>query len=109
MKFSLGTAKDITDLVKQLAVGLTKLTFEENIECFKVEDLVIKAGKIAIIENKLTFPPKQYIITSQEGIGQVTKFKKTTSSEPDYIWNNEYVYLKNNGSATVTITVLFMR
>ena len=100
MKFSLETARDLQDLIRQLSLGLSKLNIEENMESFKVEGLEIDAGDTATIQNKLTFIPKQYILTSQEGNGLVTKSST---------WDINNLYLKNNGSSTVTLTVIFMR
>lgn len=100
MKFNLTSAKTVVDLVKQLKLGLRKLSLEDNVEGFTVRDVKIKGGGTVTIQNKLTFVPKQYIITSQIGNGLVTK----TSS-----WNENRLFLKNNGSSEVTITVFFMR
>ena len=103
MKFNLTTAKTVVDLVKQLKLGLRKLSLEDNVEGFTVKDVKIGHGAgsdTVTIQNKLTFVPKQYIITSQIGNGLVTK----TGS-----WNEDRLFLKNNGSSEVTITVFFMR
>lgn len=107
MKFNLTSAKDLVDLAKKLTVGLSKLTIEDNMEVFKVKDLNIlpyssanPEQNVVTIGNKLTFTPSQYIITSQIGDGLVTK----TGS-----WNNNSLFLKNNGTNAVTITVIFMR
>ena len=101
MKFSLENARDLQDLIRQLSLGLHKLSLDDNLEAFKVEDLQISAGTEASVRNKLTFIPKQYIITSQEGNGVVTKGATT--------WDNTNLYLHNYGSVAVTITVIFMR
>ena len=100
MKFNLTSAKNLVDLAKKLTVGLTKLTIEDNMESFKVEDLDIVSGTEVTIGNKLTFVPKQYIITSQVGNGLVTKTNT---------WDIDSLYLTNNGSSDVTITVIFIR
>lgn len=107
MKFNLTSARDLVDLAKKLTVGLSNLTFDDNMETYKVENLKIlpyDASKpnqnVVTIGNKLTFVPTQYIITSQEGNGLVTK----TGT-----WSNKFLHLINNGSSEVTITVIFMR
>ena len=100
MKFNLTSAKTVIDLVKQLKLGLRKLSLEDNVEGFTERDVKIASGATVTIQNKLTFVPKQYIITSQVGNGLVTK----TDS-----WNENRLFLKNNGSSEVTITVFFMR
>lgn len=100
MKFNLTSARDLVDLAKKLTVGLSNLTFDDNMETYKVENLQITAGSTVTIGNKLTFVPSQYIITSQEGNALITK----TGT-----WTNKFLYLINNGSNDVTITVIFMR
>ena len=113
MKFSLENSRDLQDLIRKLSLGLTKLSIEDNIESFKVEDLTIASGATITIRNQLTFVPKQYIITSQEGNGLITKDKGLTDpSDPatnTIEWDVNNLYLKNNGSNTVTLTVIFMR
>lgn len=106
MKFGFSSSTGLTDLVKKLMHGLGKLTFEDNMESFKVQDLEITSGRTASISNKLTFVPSKYIIVSQEGHGIVTKDKNPDTGRE---WDNKSVFLKNNGPDTVTITVIFMR
>lgn len=106
MKFNFSISKGLDDLIKKLMHGLGKLTFEDNMESFKVVDLEIPAGQVITISNKLTFVPSKYIIVSQEGNGLVTK---DVSPDTGKGWDNKFVFLKNNGSFTVKITVIFMR
>lgn len=109
MKFNLTSAKDLKDLAKKLMAGLSKLSIDDNIDGFLVKDLEIPAGEIATIQNKLTFIPTQYIITNQEGNALVTRLSTNTSATSDMVWNDKYLYLKNNGSTDVKISVFFMR
>ncbi len=106
MKFGFSSSTGLTDLVKKLMHGLGKLTFEDNMESFKAQDIEITSGKTVSISNKLTFIPSKYIIVSQEGHGIVTK---TVSPDTGRGWDNKSVFLKNNGPDKVTITVIFMR
>tara|TARA_Y100001938_G_C8064088_1_gene419088 strand:- start:502 stop:807 length:306 start_codon:yes stop_codon:yes gene_type:complete len=101
MKFSLETSLDIKELIRELSHGLYKLSLEENMEAFKVEDLKIGANSEVQVKNKLKFTPKQYIITSQQGGGLITKSDKD--------WKTGYLSLTNSGSTEATITVIFMR
>tara|TARA_Y100000004_G_scaffold31445_1_gene32905 strand:+ start:858 stop:1202 length:345 start_codon:yes stop_codon:yes gene_type:complete len=114
MKFDFSTVKDIKEFVEKLTTGLSKLTFEDNMEAFTVQDVEIRSGKTASIRNLLQFVPSKYIIVSQEGNGVVTKAGlKETNSTGTFSrfkeWNLDYVYLKNNGPQTVKITIVFMR
>jgi len=107
MKFSLGSIKDIEELVKKLTHGLTKLTLADNMETFETT-FSVAGGKTVTIRNKLTSTPTKYIILSQEGHGMLTKTSLQDGKET-ITWNIENVYLKNNGNETVKATVLFMR
>jgi hypothetical protein len=104
MKFNLSISQDLKDLITKLNMGLGKITFEDNTESFKVQDIEITSGNIVTIRNKLTFIPSKYIIVSQEGHGMVTKSKLNGED-----WNINNLYLINHGPDAVTITVIFMR
>ena len=107
MKFNLGSAKDLQELIKKLTHGLTKLTFVDNMETFE-STFTVAAGRTVTIRNKLTSVPTKYIILSQEGNGLLTKTVFKDGKET-INWNSENVYIKNNGQETVKATVLFMR
>tara|TARA_B100000902_G_C27319139_1_gene923181 strand:+ start:666 stop:989 length:324 start_codon:yes stop_codon:yes gene_type:complete len=107
MKFSLGSIKDIEELVKKLTHGLTKLTLADNMETFETT-FSVAGGKTITIRNKLTSTPTRYIIVAQEGNGLLTKTTLQDGKETIQ-WNNENVYIKNNGKETVKATVVFMR
>ena len=101
MKFSIDGARDIFALIRGLKVGLQRLSFEDNFESFEVQDIEIASGSEVSIGNKLTYVPSKYIITSQTGNGLITK--------GDTSWTQSFLYLKNNGTNNVTISVTFMR
>jgi hypothetical protein len=107
MKFNLGSIKDVEELVKKLTHGLTKLTLADNMETFETT-FSVAAGKTVTIRNKLTSTPTRYIIVAQEGNGLLTKTTLQDGKETIQ-WNNENVYIKNNGNETVKATVVFMR
>lgn len=100
-KFNIERLRDVGRLVKELAIGIVDLNFADNFVSFEKE-LVISATSEARIRNELQSIPKKYIITSQMGNGLVTK-SSTTS------WDSDYLYLYNNGSNEVTITVVFIK
>ena len=100
MKFALNRIQDIGKLSRELMNGLSKLTFRDNFEGKEVT-LVIPATSEAVIPNTLKFIPKGYIITSQVGNGLVTR----SSTE----WTQNNIYLYNNGSVEVTLTIQFLK
>ena len=100
MKFNLERIKDIVNLTRQLSVGLRDLSFTDNFSSFK-ETIVIPATSEYRIRNSLNLAPTEYIITSQEGNGLITK--GTTE------WTDNFLYLYNNGAVPVTITVIFFK
>jgi len=101
MRFTLEGARDIVDLIRQLSSGLYKLSFKDNFESFTVENVQIPSNTEISIQNKLTFVPKQYIITAQIGNSLVTKGDKE--------WTKNSLYFKNNGIDDVTLNILFLR
>ena len=100
MKFNIERIKDIVNLSRQLAVGLRDLTFGDNFKSFETT-LVISATSEIRVRNTLNLMPTKYIIVSQSGDGLITK----GSTE----WTSDYLYLYNNGSVDVTITVIFFK
>ena len=108
MKFNLSFAKDIGDLASRLMQGLTKLNFDDNFSSFKEQGVIIKNGEFVTIQNKLTFVPESYIIVNQKGHGVVTKDTPIIEGITRE-WDNDVVYLKNNGPSDVEISVIFMR
>ena len=102
-----GIDLDIEELVKKLTHGLTKLTLADNMETFETT-FSVAGGKTVTIRNKLTSTPTRYIIVAQEGNGLLTKTALQDGKETIQ-WNNENVYIKNNGKETVKATVVFMR
>lgn len=100
MKFNIERIREIADLVKEMAIGLVDLQFIHNFRGFEKE-VTIPATSEAKIRNELDFIPARYIIMDQTGNGLVTR-----GSTP---WDGNYLYLYNNGSVSVTITVQFLR
>lgn len=100
MKFDIEKIREVARLVKELAVGLGDLNFADNFRSFE-KDVTIPATSEARIVNELSFIPTKYIITSQTGDGLVTK--------GDTAWTDDLLYLKNNGSVSVTLTVVFLK
>lgn len=92
--------KEIVNLTRQLAVGLRDLSFTDNFTSFKTT-VDIPATSELRIRNSLNIVPTEYIIVSQTANGLVTKGTTT--------WDNNFLYLYNNGSVTVTITVIFFK
>jgi hypothetical protein len=88
------------NLTRLLAVGLRDLSFTDNYVSFE-ETIVIPATSEFRVRNSLNVEPSRYIIVSQEGNGLITK--STTE------WTDDFLYLYNNGSVTVTITVIFFK
>jgi len=100
MKFNLERLEDIINLTRQLAVGLRDLTFGDNFRSFE-ETLTISGTSEIRLRNQLKSIPSKYIIVSQTGNGLITK--GTTA------WNTDHLYIYNNGSVDVTITVIFFK
>lgn len=86
--------------LKDLFVGLTNITFEQNFQSFTA-DVKLKSGEEGRIANQLKVAPSKMIIVRLKGNGLI--------SEGSTGWNNTEVSVLNNGPDTVTATILFMR
>lgn len=99
MKFRIEQLRDIKSLVKELANGLMNLTFAQNFNSFE-QVVEITATTELSVRNQLTKVPERYIVVSQTGNGLITK----GSTE----WTKDYITFYNNGSVTVTATILIL-
>lgn len=90
---------------RDLSVGLLKLTFLENFDSFKVENITIPPGQEVAIPNQFKTRgngdvPTSRIIVRQKGNGVVTDGQQ---------WNTNLVYLFNNGAVDVIVSVIFFK
>jgi len=99
MKFNIENLKDISRLVKELAVGLRNLTFTDNFTNFVISDTIASSGTI-IVRNKLNTTDIRYIITSNNGDGTINKSST---------WTKDYISFKNNGSVEADIEIIVFR
>ena len=93
-------SKDLMNALRDLAVGLKRLTFSENFESFEAA-LIIPAGVEIEVRNQLgeTIPSRRMIVRgdSHSVVDGSTK------------WTKDFLYLKNTGSTTANVTVLFLK
>ena len=92
--------KTVKELSKELSTRLRALTFDDNFKSFEKE-ITIPATTEVSIRNELTTIPNYVINVGQTGNGLVTK--------GDTAWNINYLTIKNNGAASVTVKLLFLR
>ena len=100
MKFSLENLGGLKQLIRELSAGLDKLTLEDNFEGFDTT-VTISSGSESKIRNELKFIPTRYIITMQEGNGNLTKSST--------VWTKDFLYMYNHGPDSVTATIRFLR
>ena len=94
---------DLTKTLRDLAVGLTKLSFLDNFESFSVE-VTIATGVEIEIRNQLRsqlIPTQRIIVRGKSGTEDIV--------DGDTEWTNQFVYLKNTGASSATVTVMFLR
>jgi hypothetical protein len=87
-------------LTRQLAIGLRDLSLGDNFKGFE-ETITISATSEAKIRNQLNFIPTKFIITDIDGNAVISRGSTA--------WDENYVYLYNNGASSVTITVQFLK
>jgi hypothetical protein len=94
-------------LVRELSIGLGKLTFDDNFEGFEWTGDIEAGEEVQIINfgynsSGIRFIPAQMIVISIEGPPTIVK----GSTE----WTNEYLYVKNIASeSTATATIRFLK
>ena len=87
--------------LRDLDVGLRRLSFDDNFESFKAESLEIAAGAEARIVNQFNLIPSGFLVLRQSGGGLIT--------DGPTAWSTDFVYLTNTGGTTATITAVFLR
>ena len=89
-------------MIRELGVGLTRLSFDDNFESFEV-DVTIEATSELEIRNQLrdAIPSKRVVIAGGTGAGDIV--------DGDTEWTTNFVYLKNTSASPVTATVLFFK
>lgn len=101
MKFSIDNIRKLPNLIRELSVGLNKLTLLDNFEGFKIT-LTIPPATVGSIRNQLKFIPTERIILRQD--------KEATISDSSTEWSTDFVYLENHHPTnTVKLTVFFTR
>ena len=98
-KFRIEGLKEIGRIVKELAVGLRDLTFNDNFTGFEI-DVTIGIGSTVIVRNQLDSIPKRYIVLSSDSDGVVSKGST---------WDSNYISFKNNGSNEATVKIVVMK
>lgn len=101
MKVRIETIQQLQNLTRELGVILRNLDLVNNFAGSKIEEVVLPASSETIIRNTMTFIPSHYIIVKQTGNGLITK--------GDTPWTTESLYLKNNGSTEVTISIKWLK
>jgi len=94
-------SRDLVSNLRELSLGLERLTFKENFISFEVTELSLPAGTEVAIENPLTVIPTKRLITRQSGGGAIT------DGVTD--WALDFVYLRNEGGTDATISAVFLR
>lgn len=106
MKFSLSQLADLRQILKELSTGLNRLDFSENFVSFTWTG-TIAAGATAQIRNKLDSVPTRMYVDLQTGNGLLTK--GISYGGASVLWDANYVYVLNNGAASVTATITFFK
>lgn len=92
--------KSYSDNMVQLTTALTSLTLGNNFSGQIIEDIEIPATTTIKIAHSLKQTPKYRIILKDTKSGQITD---------EAIWNDKYIYLRNNSANATIISILLMR
>ena len=95
-------SSDLSFSLRELRSGLDKLNFKDNMQSFEAT-VTIGAGLEAAISNKMPNNeiPLHRIITRIKGNASIV--------DGDTTWSHNFVYLKNTGASSATLTVIFFR
>ena len=97
---------DLWSWLRELSIGLLKITFKQNFQSFTVENLAIPAGVEVSITNqfKTSYPgniPSGRIIIRQQGDANII--------DGLTVWNDSHVYLRNPSANDAVVSVLFFK
>lgn len=94
-------AVDLVTSLRELTNGLRRLSFADNFDSFQ-DTVTIASGAEARIRNQLDSIPTGYLkIKSNPGGVNVV--------DGDTEWTNDFVYLKNSGATSATVTAVFLK
>jgi hypothetical protein len=102
MKFALETIRDIKRFAEELAIGLTRLSFNDNFQTFTAEVTVPISATNFEIRHGLPRIPQGYIIIKQTGAGQITASTGTP-------WNSSYIYVDSTGTSPIQIKIIIFQ
>lgn len=87
--------------LRDLDIGLKRLDFQNNFKSFEAQ-ITIGAGAEVAIQNQMSpIVPSKRIIARQSAGNNVI-------SDGNTKWDQSFVYLKNEGASSVTLTVIFL-
>ena len=89
----------LANTLADITTALTSLSFRDNFKSFTAQ-VTINAGQELQIQHNLGVIPTGRLILKSTGY-QVR--------DGDAAWTSDYIYLKNEGSAAVSLTVVILR
>ena len=97
---------DLWSWLKDLSIGLLKINFKENFQCFTVTNLKMPAGIEVAIPNgfRRAYPgniPSGRIITRQQGDANII--------DGITVWTKTQVFLRNPSANDAVISVVFFK
>ena len=94
--------REISEALRDLFQGLTKLSFADNMESFEISNVSIGAGVTSVFNNKLKNVPTRWIVVRNSAGMPI-------SDNGFSGWNIDQVSLKNVGASATIISVVFLR
>lgn len=89
------------ELIEAFNFLQTRISLSENFDGQLIENISFSSGEDKVINHKLGKTPRFRFILRQEGNGVLTD---TPSG-----WNANQIKIKNNGSVSVTATIMLLR
>lgn len=105
---------DLWSWMKELSAGLVKLSFADNFESFRVDDLLIPNGTEVAIPNQFRLKanniiPSSRIIVRQKPTGAIGNVGNGFVTDGVTPWNATNVFLYNHGPEDTLVSVIFLK
>ncbi len=97
---------DLWSWCKDIVTGLTKISFADNFDSFRIDNLAIVSGQEVAVANQLKNRYQGVIPTSRIIVRQTGNSLVVDGPTP---WTVDELFLQNVGANDVVVSVIFFR
>lgn len=94
---------DLKKFLRELQVGLSNLSFQDNFKAFIVEATIPAMSEMSFVNQFRdgSIPTQRIIVRGGSGVSSIV--------DGDTAWDKNFVWLKNTSASTVSATILFIK